>query len=139
MALGAPGLTTRSVHTEGTEVLSGLRVEPFAFPRLRRRPVAVHRVQPREADRVGVFGDHVRGGDLDHDAVLHPELDDVEERLLPRRAAPEILGPPALAFAETLDCRTIDRHRQEQMEWHVAWRRLPGAALLVVAAAGHQG
>ena len=70
-----------------------------------------YRLRPGTLQEIEVFLRHRRRDDLDHQPVLQPELDDVEEWLLPLHAAAKGLGTPALTRADTLDLVRLVRHR----------------------------
>src|SRR5579872_5343 len=75
-----------------------------------------HRRWLNALQEVLVFLDHRRWGDLEHQAVLQPELDDVEERLVALQASAERLGAPAFPCADLLYLLGVEGNRKEGVE-----------------------
>src|SRR5262249_14466176 len=102
------------------------------------RAVAEPGVQSVMADHPRVLRQHIRRGDLDHQPVLQPELDDMEHRWLARRAAAEIAGTPALALADPPPRGGSERPRQQQRDRLVIGRRLVLGPYLCIVLAGKE-
>jgi len=117
-----------------SKLLSALRV----VCRLPRRD---HRFNSRDLHIAGVFRHMLRRYQLQHDAVFHPEFDQMKHRRLAGSSAAKETGPPAFAGADGFDRRARQRHRNQSVKAGMRRRRFTAFRKYhrSFSFAGHQG